>query len=74
MMAKLVFPPNRIDLEDQGFNFRTIRFFEELGAFSSDVVDGESSLISLLLTAVGQLKAEIYELKKQVSDNSNRDI
>ena len=73
-MAKIVFPPNRKDLEQQGFDFRTIRFFEELGLFSSDSINDEDTAISLLFAAIGQLKAEIYELKKQVSDQSNRDI
>lgn len=71
-MASEIFAPNRIDLEKQGFDFRTIRFFEQLGALSSEVVDNEGSLTALLFTGIGQLKSEIYELKKQVENLNNQ--
>lgn len=76
MTAKIVTAPNRIELEKLGLDFRTIKYLENLGEFTTGSVDDTDTLINLITSnesIIKTLLAEIFELKK-VEDLDNRDL
>jgi len=77
MIAKVITAPTRIELEKLGFDFRTIKYLENLGAFTTESVDDTDTLLNLLSSNGSVLKmllAELFELKKKVEDLDNRDL
>jgi hypothetical protein len=77
MIAKVITAPTRIELEKLGLDFRTIKYLENLSAFTTESVDDTDTLLNLLSSNGSVLKmllAELFELKKKVEDLDNRDL